>query len=285
MHPPKIAADFLGPRRAGRRAVVVLSGGQDSFVTALLAKEWCDEVHAVHFAYGQRHAVEADCAARIAADLQLASFEALDLGVIKQVGNSALVEGTTIAAKHGRAAHLPASFVPGRNILFLTAAAMVAFRVRASELWTGVCQTDYSGYTDCREDFLGSMQTTLRHALDQSNADTALRIVAPLLKLSKAETFMLAAERGRLDMLLEHTHTCYEGDRAHRNAWGYGCGACPACLLRVKGFEEFKALARTPSTALLMKRMQDAGFTHDEVAEAVGLRVAYFTAHTAGGAT
>ncbi len=277
MHPIKFAADFLGPRQSGRRAIVVLSGGQDSFVTALLAKEWCEDVRAVHFTYGQRHAIERVCARHVAEQLNMPLVE-FDLDIIRQVGNSALVVGgADIAAQHGGAAHLPASFVPGRNILFLTAAAMLAFQCKATELWTGVCQTDYSGYPDCRADFLASMQTTLRHALDQANPDTALRLVAPLLNMTKAETFMIAAERGRLDMLLEHTHTCYQGSR-DRHAWGAGCAACPSCKLRIKGYEEFKATTRQQSITGLMRRMYEAGFEHDEVAAATGLRSQYFIA-------
>jgi len=132
---------------------------------------------------------------------------------------------------------LPNTFVPGRNLLFLTVAAMVAYRSGAKHIVTGVCETDFSGYPDCRDDTIKALQVALNLGME-----TRLVLDTPLMWIDKAQTWQLAHELGGqklVDLIVEETHTCYQGDRVHRHAWGYGCGVCPACDLRRKGFEAF----------------------------------------------
>lgn len=277
---------YMGPKQKGRRAVVLLSGGQDSLVAALLAKEWCEDVHAVHFVYGQRHGVETDAARHLAHELGLPLIE-MRLELLAEVGDSALVDGAAdMNGQHPRAAHLPASFVPGRNVLFFGAAAALAFKLEAGELWTGICQSDFTNYPDCREDFLISMQDALRHSLDQANLVTALRIVAPLLKLSKAETYMLAAERGRLDMFSHKTHTCYYGTTIGLSACSTSEvtfeSACRACRQRSKGRDEFTAQDPRASVGTLAARLRAEGYSSDECADAIMQRCRYFEARQRG---
>lgn len=218
-----------------RRSVVTLSGGQDSSTTLAAAARDSSLAGAVHFRYGQRHEVELE-AARYFADRFALPLEVVNVSAFRELGNSALVGEGEVGGAHPSLRHLPASFVPGRNLVFMTLASAYAMRVGASEVWTGVCQTDYSGYPDCRRDTMDALEAAIRLGMDFPE----LEIVTPLMFLTKAETFSLAGELGVLEEVLEHSHTCYQGDREHRHGWGYGCGRCPACRLRAQGWEEYE---------------------------------------------
>lgn len=204
-------------------ALVLLSGGQDS--ATCLAKAMADEegpIEAVTFDYGQRHRIELEFAQRLA---QIAGVpcQQVNQDFISTISTNALTSSTIpITSKKGE---LPSTFVEGRNLFFLATAAVIAKQRGISTLYTGVCQTDYSGYPDCREDFIQSMQTTLSLALDYP-----INIVTPLMWLTKAETVTLMNDLGHIDWYA-WTHTCYEGQRP-------ACGQCPACQLRLKGFHE-----------------------------------------------
>lgn len=228
-----------------RKAVVCLSGGQDSGTCLFWSVSEFDEVEAVSFDYGQRHRVELDCAAQLAARAGVA-HTVLELGgAFRQLGGSSLTDesidsltdasttGNLYAAQHG----LPSSFVPGRNVILLGYGAALAVTRGAHTLVTGVCSTDDAGYPDCRISFVRAYQTALREALDEPG----LRIEAPLLSLTKAATWALAQRLGCVAEIVEHTHTCYHGDRSARYRWGYGCGRCPACVTRASGWDRFAA--------------------------------------------
>ncbi len=220
-------------------AVVLLSGGQDSTTCLYWALQKFEDVHAVGFDYGQRHRVELEQARKIA---ELAGVPYTVYNLQGLLEGSALVEPEKdISAPHERAAHLPASFVPGRNALFLTVAAGYAFNHGIHDLVGGMCQTDYSGYPDCRRDFIDAMEKSLSLALDWP-----IRIHTPLMYLTKAETWKMAADLGILDIIREYTHTDYHGDRSTWNEWGYGRLDNPASILRAKGYEEAKARGWIP---------------------------------------
>jgi len=218
------------------RALVCLSGGQDSATCLLQAiQEYGRQnTYAVSFNYGQIHAVELDCARRIARLLELAGHTVLDLPALKQLGDSALLTGADMnASKDG----LPASFVPGRNIIFLSQAAALAYKLDCGMLVAGVSEADYSGYPDCREQTIRLLEQALNAGME-----TDLKIVTPLLHKTKAEVWQLAAQYpDGLELIRKHTHTCYNGDRTIKQDWGYGCGDCPACRLRKNGYEKFKS--------------------------------------------
>ncbi len=226
-------------------ALVLFSGGQDSTTCLAWALARFDRVETVGFDYGQRHRIELDSRPRIRERIasefpawaeRLGPDHLLDLGLLKQIGGTALTEARAIeTAANG----LPTTFVPGRNLLFFAAAAAVAYRRGLKRLVGGMCETDYSGYPDCRDDTLKSLQATLNLGME-----ARLVIEAPLMWLDKAATFATAVELGGqafLDLVIEETHTCYLGDRSTRHAWGYGCGTCPACELRAAGYERFVA--------------------------------------------
>jgi 7-cyano-7-deazaguanine synthase len=226
-----------------RRALVLFSGGQDS--TACLA--WALDRHAhvetIGFDYGQRHRVELDCRLAVRHEIarafphwgaRLGDDHLIDLSLIGRLSDSAL---TTERAIELQANGLPNTFVPGRNLLFLTVAAALAYRRGASVLVGGMCETDYSGYPDCRDNTLKAMQVALSLGLA-----APMTLETPLMFLTKAQTWALTHALGgdALNALIvEHTHTCYLGERGARHAWGYGCGVCPACELRRRGWEEF----------------------------------------------
>jgi len=221
-------------------AVVVLSGGQDSVTCLGLALKQFAQVHAISFEYNQKHSVELHVAAKVckAHDVELTI---MTIPALAELNDSALIAGgkqTDVTEAHHANASLPASFVPNRNALFLTTAHAFAQKVGASVVITGVCQTDYSGYPDCREEFILALQGTLNLGYQ-----TDIHIRTPLMNLNKAETFKLAEEVGFLETVLEDSHTCYNGDRSQRHEWGYGCDKCPACELRKKGYTEFLALS------------------------------------------
>jgi len=217
-----------------RSALVLFSGGQDSTTCLYWAKQQFDDVVALAFDYGQKHSVELEQAKKIA-DLAETRFSVIDIR--GALGGSALTEhNLDISAPHAVNPELPASFVPARNALFLTLAAGRAYTLGIRDLVGGMCQTDYSGYPDCRRDFVDSQEKTLSLALDDS-----IRIHTPLMGLTKAETWKLAAELGVVDVIRDMTHTDYNGDRTTYNEGGYGKLHNPASILRAKGYEEAKA--------------------------------------------
>ncbi len=226
-----------------RNALVLFSGGQDSTTCLALALSQYERVETIAFDYGQRHAVELQARLRVLAEIKaqfpqwaprLGEDHLLDLAVLGQVSETSLTRDTAFAMEQ---TGLPNTFVPGRNLLFLTLAAALAYRRGLEVIVTGVCETDYSGYPDCRDDSMKAMQLALSLGMDKR-----FLIETPLMWIDKAETWQLAHRLGGqplVDLIVEHTHTCYLGDRSHRQDWGYGCGACPACDLRAKGFTRF----------------------------------------------
>ena len=224
-------------------AIVLFSGGQDSTVCLAWALERFARVETIGFDYGQRHAVELACRREILRLLpgrfpqwqgRLGPDQVLDLGVLGRISETSL---TREAAIRFQADGLPDSFVPGRNILFFTLAAAIAYRRGHRHLVGGMCETDYSGYPDCRDDTLKALQVTL-------NLGMARRFVlhTPLMWIDKAGTWRLAEELGGqalVELVREETHSCYLGDRSMLHDWGYGCGSCPACELRSKGYEAY----------------------------------------------
>lgn len=226
------------------RALVLFSGGQDSATCLAWALNRFAAVETVGFDYGQRHAVELAMRERFRAALverfpgwahKLGPDHRLDATVLKSLGATAMTEDVAIEiAENG----LPSTFVPGRNLLFFTLAGALAARRGIRRLVGGMCETDYSGYPDCRDDTLKAQQVALSLGLDQR-----MVIDTPLMWRDKAETFALAQALGGaelVDLILEETHTCYLGDRSARHEWGYGCGDCPACALRAAGFQRWR---------------------------------------------
>ncbi len=228
-------------------ALVLFSGGQDSATCLAWALSRFDRVETIGFDYGQRHRVELDVRNDFRAKLiaqfpqwaaRLGDDHRLDASVIGQLGATAMTGDIAIEMAENS---LPNTFVPGRNLLFFTLAAALAYRRGLRVIVGGMCETDYSGYPDCRDDTLKAQQVALSLGLDRR-----ITIETPLMWLDKAETFALARDIGGeplLDMIVENTHTCYLGDRSTRHAWGYGCGTCPACELRAGGWHKFKAEA------------------------------------------
>ncbi len=224
-------------------AIVLFSGGQDSTTCLAWALDRFAAVETVGFDYGQRHGAELEARPRIrrafrslfpAWQEKLGDDHLLNLDLLKAIGGSALTEAMKIQMG---ANGFPNTFVPGRNILFLSAAAALAYRRGARHLVGGMCETDYSGYPDCRDETIKALGHTLDLAMD-----THFNLHTPLMRLDKAATWALADRLGGkalLDLIVEETVTCYEGDRTHRHDWGYGCGQCPACELRARGYENF----------------------------------------------
>ena len=213
--------------------VVVLSGGQDSVTCLGVALEAFDEVHAIGFSYGQKHETELT-QAKLICERHGVPFEVHSIPSLSALNDSALIGEGDVNEAHHRNASLPASFVPNRNALFLTISHAYAQKVGAPVIMTGVCQTDYSGYPDCREQFIKALEGTLNLGYD-----TDISIVTPLMNLNKAETFLLAESCGFLETVVNDSHTCYNGDRDHSHVWGKGCGKCPACDLRRKGYDQY----------------------------------------------
>lgn len=218
------------------KAVVLLSGGQDSATALLQALDDTSGgvVACVFVDYGQRHLVEGGCARWWCEHFSIPMVR-LDLPVLRRHAISSLVLPGSTSAQHPQFPALPSSFVPFRNVYLLTAAASVAVELGSRIVYAGMCMTDYSGYPDCRAPFIGALSATLTLALDSGSFE----IRTPIMHLTKAQTFFLAEHHGHLDAILEHTHTCYEGDREHRHAWGYGCSRCPACKIRAEGYNEY----------------------------------------------
>lgn len=202
-------------------AVVLHSGGQDSTTCLMWALKKFKKVYVISFDYGQRHRAELNAAKKISKELKL-KHETIKLPVIKELTKNSLTD-KNIKIKTGKG--LPSTFVDGRNQMFLTVAAIYAKQLGIPNLVTGVCQTDYSGYPDCRDEFIKALEKTLRLAMEYP-----FKIHTPLMKLTKGETVKLMKKLGGID-LLKYTLTCYEGTRP-------ACGKCPACKLRLKGFKE-----------------------------------------------
>lgn len=208
------------------KAIVVFSGGQDSTTCLFWAKEQFKEVEAVTFDYGQRHRLEIECAMEIAKEVGV-KHHILDMSLLNQLAPNALTRDD-IEVEEGKDGELPSTFVPGRNLLFLSFAGVLASQVGAKHIVTGVCETDFSGYPDCRDVFIKSLNVTMNLAMD----DTFV-IHTPLMWLTKAQTWELADKLGVLDFVRNNTLTCYNGIIAD------GCGECPACKLRKRGLDEY----------------------------------------------
>jgi 7-cyano-7-deazaguanine synthase len=208
------------------KAVVVFSGGQDSTTCLLWALTQYEEVFTVTFDYGQRHIEEITCAEEIALELNV-PFKVLDMTLINQLSANALTR-SDIAVTDATDGKLPSTFVPGRNHLFLSFAAVYAQSIGARDIITGVCETDFSGYPDCRDVFVKALNVSINLAMD-----TSLQFQTPLMWLDKAQTWKLADDLGALEFVRTRTLTCYEGIR------GDGCGTCPSCVLRQNGLTTY----------------------------------------------
>lgn len=227
------------------RALVLFSGGQDSTTCLAWALDRYEAVETIGFDYGQRHSVELNCRQPILDEFrscfpdwaqQLGQDHMLDLSLLGQISDTALTQSKAIAFEKSG---LPNTFVPGRNLLFFTFAATIAYRRGLDVLVGGMCETDYSGYPDCRDNTLKALQVALSLGLD-----ARMVVETPLMWIDKAATWKLASDLGGerlVGLILEHTHTCYLGQRTARHDWGYGCGECPACVLRKNGYESFRA--------------------------------------------
>lgn len=230
---------------AGDAALVLFSGGQDSATCLAWALDRFQRVETVGFAYGQRHAVEMSVRAPLARAIaglsahwraRLGADRVLDLDLFRDLGHSALTADLPFGSREDG---LPATFVPGRNLVFLTVAAIVAAQRGIKHLVTGVCETDYSGYPDCRDDTIKALQVAINLGMQ-----SRLVLHTPLMWRDKAETWRLAESLGGEPLVaavVEGSHSCYAGDRTTRHDWGYGCGACDACRLRARGWQQYRA--------------------------------------------
>ncbi|WP_374412751.1 7-cyano-7-deazaguanine synthase QueC [Hydrogenophaga sp.] len=236
-------------------ALVLFSGGQDSTTCLAHALARYPRVETLGFDYGQRHSVELQARSVVLRKMReqfpawgerLGEDHLLDLAVLGKVSETSLTRDMAFKME---ASGLPNTFVPGRNLLFLTLAAALAYRRDIQVIVTGVCETDFSGYPDCRDDTMKALQVALSLGMDHR-----FLIDTPLMWIDKAETWRMAEQLGEdsgvagggaalVDLIVEHTHTCYLGDREHRQDWGYGCGACPACELRARGWERYRLAA------------------------------------------
>lgn len=225
------------------RALVLFSGGQDSATCLAWALRNYQHVETLAFDYGQRHHVELDCRHTFRAALVerfphwqkvLGQDHLIELPMLGVISQSAMTEDVPITEDD---MGLPNTFVPGRNLLFFTLAAALAHQRKCRVLVGGMCETDYSGYPDCRDDTLKALQVTLNLGMG-----TRFLIETPLMRLNKAGTWDLAHQLGGaalVDLIRTHTHTCYLGGRDVLHEWGYGCGSCPACILRQRGYQDF----------------------------------------------
>jgi 7-cyano-7-deazaguanine synthase len=229
-------------------ALVLFSGGQDSTVCLAYALDRYPRVETVGFDYGQRHGVEMQCRQAVRSEIghafpawaaRLGPDHVLDIASFGATADTAL---TSKAEIEMLASGLPSTFVPGRNLVFFTYAAMLGYRRGLHALVGGMCETDYSGYPDCRDATLRAMEQAIR-----LGTEIPFTIETPLMWLSKADTWELAGKLGGealVELMIEETHTCYRGERGKRHAWGYGCATCPACELRAKGFAQWQATRR-----------------------------------------
>lgn len=231
--------------RDGKAALVLFSGGQDSATCLAWALARHRRVETVGFQYGQRHGVELQCRQRLREEIavhfpdwaaQLGEDHVIDLSGLGQLSETAMTRDMVIDTD---ARGLPNTFVPGRNLLFFTYAAALGWRRGIRHLVTGVCETDYSGYPDCRDDTVKAMQVALNLGMDERFV-----LYTPLMWLDKAATWALAERlggEGLVQLIVEHSHTCYLGERGQRHEWGYGCGHCPACVLRAEGWRRYRS--------------------------------------------
>jgi 7-cyano-7-deazaguanine synthase len=227
------------------KALVLFSGGQDSTTCLAWALEKYDYVETIGFDYGQRHSIEMECRLRTLSELKqrfpgwtkrLGKDQVINLGFISEVSETALTSDTEIKMLGNG---LPSTFVPGRNLFFLSVSAAVAYRAGIDALVGGMCETDYSGYPDCRDEFVKSAQMTIQKAMDSE-----LIVETPLMWLDKAQTWELSDELGGqslVELIVEETHTCYRGDRSVRHEWGYGCDDCFACEIRSAGWIKYES--------------------------------------------
>lgn len=225
-------------------AIVLFSGGQDSATCLAWALDQFERVETVGFNYGQRHAVELACRETVRAGLaklnqiwaqRLGDDHMLDLGVLGQISDTALTQDAEIKMT---ASGLPSTFVPGRNLLFLTLTAALAYRREIKHIVTGVCETDYSGYPDCRDDTIKALQVALNLGMEKRFV-----LHTPLMWIDKAETWRLTERLGGAELVqlfITETHSCYLGDRSKLHDWGHGCGTCPACELRRQGYLNYR---------------------------------------------
>jgi 7-cyano-7-deazaguanine synthase len=226
-------------------ALVLFSGGQDSTTCLAWALQRYARVETIGFDYGQRHAIELEVrlpllskmrALRPDWDARLGEDHMIDLSLIGKISDTALTSNVAIAMQENG---LPNTFVPGRNLLFMTVAATVAYRRGLNVLVGGMCETDFSGYPDCRDDTMKALQVALNLGMA-----TRLKVETPLMWIDKAQTWQLAQDCGGdalVDLIRFDTHTCYLGERGAAHAWGHGCGACPACELRARGYAQYVA--------------------------------------------
>ena len=235
----------MSDRWPSETALLLFSGGQDSATCLAWALQRFGRVEMLGFSYGQRHVVELECRDRLldgmrslCADraLKLGESHTLDIPTLAAISDTALTRDVAIAMGEDG---LPNTFVPGRNLVFLTFAAALAYRRGIGHIIGGMCETDYSGYPDCRDATIRALRTALTLGMNKP-----FELHTPLMWLEKAATWMLANELGGADLvelIREHSHTCYLGERGARHDWGYGCGECPACALRAKGWREYTA--------------------------------------------
>ncbi|MGZ3158212.1 MAG: 7-cyano-7-deazaguanine synthase QueC [Burkholderiaceae bacterium] len=228
-------------------ALVLFSGGQDSTTCLAWALSRYAKVETIGFDYGQRHAIELTVRPTLLTKMRAMSPEwngklgedhMIDLSLLGKISDTALTKNVEIAMQENG---LPNTFVPGRNLLFMTVAATVAYRRGLDVLVGGMCETDFSGYPDCRDDTMKALQVTLNLGMA-----TNLKVETPLMWIDKAATWEMARTLGGsplIDLIREDTHTCYLGERGTLHAWGYGCGTCPACALRARGYQQFIAAA------------------------------------------
>ena len=225
--------------------LVLFSGGQDSATCLAHALNMYDRVETIGFDYNQNHRIELTCRETVLQNMRtlnpewekrLGDDHLLYVPALADIGGTALIGDGDIKMQ---ANNLPTTFVPGRNLLFLTYAAALAYRRGIGELIGGMCETDYSGYPDCRRATLDALETALAQGMD-----APITIATPLMHVDKAATWGMAEKLGGqslIELIIEHTHTCYRGDRTQRHSWGYGCDNCPACELRKRGHNEWMA--------------------------------------------
>lgn len=235
-----------GPMSNTVKALVVFSGGQDSSTCLGWALARYDRIETIGFDYGQRHRIELKCRTKIIEEIRqnfpdwaakLGPDHLLPLPALAAISETALTRTSKIEIKE---TSLPNTFVPGRNLLFLTYAAALGYRRGISVLVGGMCETDFSGYPDCRDEAIQTLAQAISLGMDK-----AITIETPLMQLDKAAIWAMARELGGerfVELIVEHSHTCYLGDRSRRHDWGYGCGRCPACKLRQQGYESFANL-------------------------------------------
>ena len=226
-----------------QHALVMFSGGQDSATCLAWALENYSFVETVGFTYHQKHSVELKCRKSVLQKIgsirsnwseRLADDHVIDLSIISELGESALTRDMDIKMMENG---LPSTFVPGRNVFFFLAAGVLMYRRGISILVAGMCETDFSGYPDCRDETIKAMQNALNLGLEKP-----LLIETPLMWIDKSQTWKMAKDLGGqnlVDLIVEETHTCYRGERSEKYDWGYGCDNCPACELRKNGYRKF----------------------------------------------